>query len=135
MKELLLACGLFLVAGACVKADSAVDPVWGKQACAHCSMIVGERRHAAQLVLDGERQYFDDLGCLASWMEEHGVSGARAWVRDAGTGAWIDARFARYSSGAKTPMDFGFETSPDGTIGWDGVRAQVLARTSQARNP
>ena len=58
-------------------------------------------------------------------------------MRDAEGARWIDAKSATYVHGARTPMDFGFEarsgaatSSPSGdrAIGWDEMRATVVAR-------
>ncbi len=127
--------GWALLAGAaCSNADAPAEPVWSKQPCDHCTMIVSDRRYAAQLVWDGDRRFFDDVGCMVLWMEEHAASGARAWVRDPLAGTWIDARSARYATGAKTPMDYGFEARTDGPVGWEAVRDQVSARARREQN-
>lgn len=118
---------LALAAG-CSKTDDAVDPVWGKEPCAHCAMLVGDKRYAAQLVHDGDRRFFDDIGCLVLWLEEHGVKPQRIWVRDAEASRWVDAKSARYEAGAKTPMDFGFEARAGGAFGWDEMRGRVVAK-------
>jgi hypothetical protein len=120
----LLAALVALGATACAKTDEPADPVWGKEPCAHCSMIVGDKRSAAQVGGDGERRFFDDVGCMASWLEKN--RGARAWVRTE-DGLWIDARSARYVDGAKTPMDFGFVPAQTG-FDWDELCAR-LAKT------
>ncbi|MBI2394152.1 MAG: hypothetical protein HYV09_31570 [Deltaproteobacteria bacterium] len=105
----------------------AIDPVWGKQPCAHCAMLVSERRAAAQLVdQSGERQYFDDIGCMAAWAREH-AEPKRMWVRAPNDDGWVDARTARYRTDAKTPMDYGFVAANEG-VGWDDVRARAAAR-------
>ncbi len=120
--------GLVLAAiVACTKTDEAVDPVWGKEPCAHCRMLVGERRYAAQVVSDGDRKYFDDIGCMVSFLAEHKAE--RSWVRV--DGRWADAKGARYAKGAKTPMDFGWEARAEGGVGWDEMRDDVIARRSE----
>ncbi len=127
---LTLAAVLLALGSACEKTDAPAEPVWGKQACAHCGMLVGDRRYAAQAVLAGERKYFDDIGCMVLWTDEQKSRPERSWVR-AGD-AWVDAAQARYASGAKTPMDFGFEARPASAgsagVGWDEARAQLLAK-------
>jgi copper chaperone NosL len=120
-----------VVAAACDRgADEPVDPVWGKQPCAHCAMLVGDRAHAAQASSGGDRFYFDDVGCLVLWLEERGSGGAprHVWVRDSEAPRWLEARHARYAAGAKTPMDFGFEATSTGGAGWDDVRVAVIAK-------
>ncbi len=121
------------IAAACTTSDGPTDPVWGKQSCAHCAMVVSDRRFAAQLLTAaGDRHFFDDPGCLVSFGEDRGLGSARAWVYDDGVRRWVDARAERYQDGAATPMDFGFEAKGDGGLGWADVRARVLAK---ARGP
>jgi len=127
--------GLALVfAIGCEKLDQPVDPVWGKEPCAHCAMLVGDKRFAAQAVQRAERRYFDDIGCFVSWSKDHPPE--RAWVRDAESNRWLDATTARYASGAATPMDFGFEGRAGGaaTIGFEEMRASVLARARESES-
>jgi hypothetical protein len=132
-RELLLA--VAVIAGsqfavtACEKTDSPADPVWGKEPCAHCAMLVGDRWHAGQVGGDGERHFFDDIGCMVLWMEKTGARPARTWVRERGE-HWVDARSARYETGAKTPMDFGFAAAADG-LGWDEMRGRLIAKESK----
>ena len=125
-----LAAAMLCAGVACEKTDAPTDPVWGKQACAHCGMLVGERRYAAQAAVAGERKYFDDIGCMILFMEERKVRPDHTWVH-AGD-AWLDAAAARYANDAKTPMDFGLEARAPGSagtgLGWDEARAQVLAK-------
>lgn len=114
--------------GACTPAaDVPAEPVWGKQACAHCSMLVTEPAPAAQLSrADGTRLFFDDVGCLASYLDRTGEHAAQhLWVhRD---GGWVSATGARYASGAHTPMDFGFLPAAEG-VSWEALRQAVRAR-------
>jgi copper chaperone NosL len=114
--------------GACTPAlDVPAEPVWGKQACAHCSMLVTEPPPAAQLSrADGTRLFFDDVGCLAAHLDREGEGGApHLWVRR-GEG-WVSATGTRYASGARTPMDFGFLPAAEG-VSWEALREAVRAR-------
>lgn len=120
-------------AWACTKPDQPVDPVWGKEPCADCSMLVSERRFAAQLVHDGERRYFDDVGCMVLWSEKRGGVPERAWVYEGSSGPWHPARTARFVDGSRTPMDYGLEASTGGTLGWDEARVRVLAKGNVKR--
>lgn len=129
--------GATLALAACEKLDAPADPVWGKEPCGHCAMLVGDRRFAAQAVTDKDRKYFDDIGCLALWASERPESVRLMWVRDAAGGQWLDAKSARFLHGARTPMDFGFEAHAgaitgeggrDTTVGWEEVRARVIER-------
>jgi nitrous oxide reductase accessory protein NosL len=132
---LAMGAGTLLVAGCERSLDQPADPVWGKQPCAHCAMLVSERPHAAQATLeDGRRLYFDDIGCLVSSLEAERAATRGAWVRDGAAERWLDARSARYRSGARTPMDFGFEAHPAGGLSYDEMRALVLARIARERS-
>jgi len=119
-----------LAVGCATDHDRAVDPVWGKQPCEHCKMLVSQRQSAAQLVHAGERHYFDDIGCMVQWLAEKHLE-ARAWVRF-GDG-WVEADRARYRDGATTPMDHGFVANADGDVTFTELRRRVLSRTTEPR--
>ena len=107
------------------------DPVWGKQACEGCRMLVSDPRFTAQLVgSDGERRYFDDLGCLAEHLAAHPNPNASIWVRDA-RGRWLSARAARFSTGAATPMDYGLVTDPRGELDFAAMQRAALSRKAR----
>ena len=118
---------------ACENVNEPDEPVWGKQPCAHCAMLISEKRHAAQIVHDGERKYFDDIGCMIGWIHERKAEPQKAWVRDTMTDRWIVATSARYVSGAHTPMDSGFEATMNKGISYEEMRAAVLAQKQRAR--
>ncbi len=127
-----LALPLLASLGACKgDGDKPLDPVWGKQPCEHCKMLVDDRRSAAQVVLpNGDRLYFDDVGCMVAWLDEHRQE-SRAWVRLPAGDGWLDARGARYAADAKTPMDFGYVPSSAGELDYLTVHQRVLARISE----
>lgn len=103
------------------------DPVWGKQACAHCNMLVSAPRYAAQALSQREeRLFFDDVGCLASYLAEH-PGASKAWVRDT-AGRWLETSQARFRSDARTPMDFGFVVDAAGPLDFEGVAKRVAAK-------
>ncbi len=127
-RSALVSFGGAFVAAACARADSPVDPVWGKEPCAHCRMLVGDKRYASQILeAEGERRFFDDIGCMILWMDAHRPP-ARAWVREATSGVWLDARTAHYVQGARTPMDFGFEARAVDGVSFETAREAVRAR-------
>jgi copper chaperone NosL len=136
-RALLRAClvGVALSHAACAESsDAPVDPIWGKEPCAHCAMLVSERAHAAELVTsDGTRAYFDDVGCMIDYLEEHGHGARALWVHEADGRGWLDARAARYARGARTPMSYGFSAAPRGAEGVDfaTVEREVIARSRQ----
>lgn len=126
-----IACAALILVG-CKAASGPEEPVWGKQACAHCKMLLSDKRYAAQLVdASSERSYFDDIGCLVSFVAERRVKEPRIWVRDEGADLWLVAEVARYHGGAKTPMDYGFAAGAAGDLSFEDVRKAVLARVGK----
>lgn len=77
-------------------------------ACSACRMAVSEARFAAQLVAPGEvPRFFDDLGCLASYVKAgRAPARATAFVADHRSREWIRADRAVYLRAADlaTPM-------------------------------
>jgi copper chaperone NosL len=117
---------------ACTPApEQPVDPVWGKQACEHCMMLVSDPRPAAQIVLvGGARKFFDDVGCMVEWLERSGQVPMHMWVRAYDGKGWADARTAHYSDGHRTPMDYGFLPSARGRS-FEEISAALRARRVQ----
>lgn len=69
-------------------------------ACAFCRMAVSAAGVAAQVVAPGEDpRFFDDIGCLASFLKEHREqpAGAIAYVVDHRTRTWVRADGAFYT--------------------------------------
>ncbi len=125
-----------LVAGAvlaaCTTDHGPAEPVWGKEPCAHCAMVLSDRRFGAQVLSSaGERFFFDDPGCMVLFLEERGLGSAQAWVHE--DSRWVDARGARYASGAVTPMDFGCEPKSTGDLTWSDMRGRVIAKDKEPR--
>lgn len=132
-----LVCALLLLLGvACqTRGDGPEDPIWGKQTCASCAMLVSAPRFAAQLAAsNGEVHYFDDVGCLAAYLAQRTRATGQAWVR-AEAGGWVKAELAHFASGAKTPMDYGFALSENGPLDWQAVRGEVSQRLQHRIQP
>lgn len=125
--RLLLVLGMLAALGCDPGADDPKEPVWGKQACAHCAMLLSDQEHAAQAVTaTGERLYFDDLGCLVAWTIAQPTAATRRWVRATDTRTWVAAETAGYERRARTPMGFGIvAVSGPGELDWNGVVATV----------
>jgi hypothetical protein len=122
---ILVPCLLVLVA--CEDSGRAVDPVWNKQPCAHCHMLLSDPQYAAQLVTkDGERLYFDDVGCLASYLASGARAVANVWVHTAN--GWRDAYSTRYASGASTPMGYGYMADAHGAFDFAALKAAVAGK-------
>ena len=119
-------CALVLVA--CTPAaEVPQEPVWGKQPCAHCQMVVATPDSTGQaLAADGRRVWFDDLGCLVAWSLDAKPAPRKQWVREFGKPQWLVAETARYEAGHETPMDFGFAARAAGAgVSWQDMTAAV----------
>jgi len=94
---------------------------WDRDMCERCKMAISERKFAVQIIdpKTGKDYKFDEIGCAILWMDETGIpwkEEAIIWINDAKTGEWIDARRAKYTYGAITPMAFGFAAYTDQTL-------------------
>jgi len=79
-------------------------------ACGWCRMAVSDLRFAAQLVAPNEEpRFFDDIGCLATFLKAGGApaKGQLAYVADHRTKQWVRASTALYTKvpGLLTPMN------------------------------
>jgi len=78
--------------------------------CAHCGMVVSDRRFAAQIAAPGEEaRFFDDIGCLTNWLRVQDAPLApqtMIYVADYRTKEWAPADTAAYRRvpGLQTPM-------------------------------
>lgn len=123
---------LLLLLACTADAPKAEDPYWGKQPCAHCAMLVTDKAPAAQALLqNGQRKFFDDLGCMVAWEARESPSLKGHWVRTPANDGWAPADSAHYTSGHVTPMDFGFLPAAEG-VSFDEVRAEVARKTRRA---
>lgn len=116
---------------------------FGRDACAHCAMLLEDPRYAAQIRggPGGGRYVFDDVGCAVQF------AASNPWARrpDAGFWAadfdnpavWLPARAASYRDGMKTPMDLGFAAVAAGRGPYDFQRMfdAVTAKTGCAVVP
>lgn len=83
----------------------------GVDRCDVCNMLVPNDYNATQILLnDGRSLKFDDIGCMAIWEDENGLTDVNArYVRDYHTEEWIfieEATFA-YDMSFRTPMAYG----------------------------
>ena len=77
--------------------------------CAHCRMIVSDHRFASQVISRREEpRFFDDLGCLANFVERAGgiPPDAVVYVADHRTNRWvsIDAAVLTHVDAINAPM-------------------------------
>ena len=100
---------------------------YDREICELSKMIISVRNYAAQTINphNGDRFYWDDIGCAILWFDEKGIEWedeAITYVKDVNTNEWLNAKEAYYTHGAITPMDFGFsahETKQDGVENYD----------------
>lgn len=112
-----------LFTSACLKQElKPQEPIWGKQTCATCRMILSEKRYAVQRVLSsGEILYYDDLNCALN--HDHLTKGGTLYVRPYGGDNWVEAEKAMYSGGLMTPMNSGFGAQKiGGTINFTEIK-------------
>ena len=96
-----------------------------------CGMAIGQMEDSAQVVgPDGKTWFFDDVGCMVSWLESRTFKDeALVWVYARDASAWIDGRLAWYSVTDETPMRYGFaphKKRKKGFIGFDEMKAKML---------
>ena len=135
-RALILTAALLILV-ACSR-DPETGPVrikWDRDTCVRCSMAISERNFAVQ-VRGGpkEKVYkFDDIGCAVHWLKNQPWGNDTAiefWVADYRSGKWLDARNARYATGKRTPMGYGFGATteaPPGSIDFEEARKRILA--------
>jgi copper chaperone NosL len=79
------------------------------ESCGWCRMTVSDARSAAQIVAPSEEpRFFDDIGCLAHYIQATPTvpKGSVAYVADHRTKAWVRADAALYTlvTSTATPM-------------------------------
>jgi len=109
VKRLVLLIAL-LLAGCARSPALPVQPDTKHDACGWCRMAVSDLRFAAQLVAPNEEpRFFDDIGCLATFLTAGGApaKGQLAYVADHRTKQWVRASTALYTKvpGLLTPMN------------------------------
>jgi copper chaperone NosL len=128
-----LSIGVGLVWMVIRRGASAVDDVqpidWHKQPCAHCQMLIGEPRHAAQLITrDGEVLSFDDPGCALQYVNERSPQIHRLWFHHGHDQRWLTAEKVGFAVGGNTPMGFGLvavDLSTPGALDITAAQAHV----------
>ncbi len=122
--------------------EGMVEIKWDRDTCARCSMVISDRRFAAEM-RGGEKDIafkFDDIGCAVFWMrdkaQEHpwlANAATRFWVADSsGNGErWLEARKAHYAGGKKSPMGYNqgaLAHAEAGAFDFSQMSSHVLAK-------
>ena len=137
MRRLLARALLLMAVSASACAERSLEPAHldtkAGEACAACRMVISSARTAGQVVSsDAEPLFFDDLGCLRTWLErEHDSIGAgtAVYVADHRTGNWVPAGQAVFGSSARveTPMGSGLLAYADNaSLAADTAAAPVV---------
>lgn len=120
-----------LLAAWCVMAchampDTPTPIAYDREPCAHCRMLIGDARFAAQLVTGaGDVLDFDDPGCALRYLAEARPAIHRLWFRDRRLDRWTAASEVRFVRGVETPMGSGLAADAAGTISLDEASAIV----------
>lgn len=116
-----------------------VPMVPGRFQDTQCAMTIDNVDEAAQAVDPaGRTWFFDDVGCLALWLDKNrGRDQMLLWVRARDTGQWMDARQAWYCRDAETVMEYGFApfaARGDGFVDFETMTGMML-RGENLTNP
>lgn len=132
----LAALGLSL--GACSREPGSgpVEIKWDRETDPRCSMVISDKRFAAQIRDPNRKAWkFDDIGCAMFWLMQQTFSeqtpNTEYWVADYKTGSWIDARQAWYLEGKKSPMGYHFAAVAEaeaGAIPYTEMKKRILSR-------
>lgn len=101
--------GVILIVRGAGALPDAVQPIaWNRQPCAHCQMLIGEPRHAAQLITEGGAVLsFDDPGCALRYVDGNRPAIHRMWFHHATAERWLPSGEVAFVTGARTPMGSG----------------------------
>lgn len=124
--------------------DGMAEIKWDRDTCARCSMVISDRRFAAQLRggPDNAVFKFDDVGCLIFWQKEQAEQypwlqdpATRIWVADFTSKSreemrWLDPKRAYFVT-RTSPMGYNFAavSAPlAGALDFTDTRQHVLAK-------
>ena len=123
--------------------EGMVEIKWDRETCPRCSMVISDRRFAAQL-RGGPKDTaikFDDIGCMTFWIRDKikdmpwlADPATRMWVADSNSKGkevtWLDPRKAQFIT-KTSPMgyNFGAVAYPQmGSLDFESMRQHVLAK-------
>ena len=126
---------LVLVLAACGRAGRGPTSIaYDHEACAHCHMLIGDPRYAAQLVTEaGDVLDFDDPGCLLVYLAEQHPRVRALWFRDSRADRWLGGDEVRFVPGAATPMGWGLAAVSAETPGALSLEAATARLAPVAR--
>jgi copper chaperone NosL len=110
-----------------------VGLVLNEEACSQCQMAISQREFAAEVVFaGGDAEFFDDIGCMASWVKSHKPEKAGIFVVDGAGGEWLDGSAAYYVRSARfhSPMSYGilaYRTAEDAKAAAEANEGTLLS--------
>ncbi|MDR0776193.1 MAG: hypothetical protein LBE81_06090 [Azonexus sp.] len=123
--------------------EGMVEIKWDRDTCVRCSMVISDRRFAAQLRGGPQNTAykFDDIGCLVFWIRDKTAGmpwladpTTRMWVADMNSKGqdirWLDPHHAHYV-GRHSPMGYNFAATAQpqaGSQDFASMREHLLAR-------
>lgn len=134
------AVALPLVPAGCGQPQTGPVPVrFDRDSCELCRMLISDPRFAAEVRGGPGREIykFDDIGDAINWVARQPWAveqRAEIWVMSYEDGeTWLDARKARYRTGVRSPMDYGYAAVPGGpaeAVDFETMKTAVLERGS-----
>jgi len=77
--------------------------------CSECNMDIEDLDYMIELIAqNGNTYFFDDIGCVVLWLENHSPAINKLMVKTLDTHEWVPASKAWYSRTAYSPMGYGF---------------------------
>jgi copper chaperone NosL len=104
---------------------------WGEEVCAHCNMIISDKRFAAAITLkSGEVRKYDDLGCLLKEYSKYSGEIHRVWVHRYDGEGWLDARQACFvqSPSIQSPMGSGIAAVDAGSHACEKLASETKGK-------
>lgn len=100
--------GFFFLRLAQVRSDGPLEPAWDRQSCAQCGMLLSDPRFACEVrPSSGETLFFDDPGCLLSYLRAHPQSASPAiYLRRFDAPGWLPLRSAAFMEVPDSPMGY-----------------------------
>jgi len=102
------------------------------ESCPQCNMkLPASHLHTSMLTVNGDVNYFDDIGCMILWADKKGIELEKVEVKmfTNDTKKYLDAKNLFYSINETTPMHYGFaayEHKQEGTITYHEVILRML---------
>lgn len=113
-------------------ADGPVDPIWDRDACAHCHMHVGDPAFASQIQLaDGRVLHYDDPGCLLEALGALQAEVHAVWFHHLREDRWLGAEEVGFARTEPTPMGYGLGAVDRGALGAMSME-EAMAQVSNA---